>query len=111
MYEARIYTSIVQKQEYIHGFGIAKSELKFVLENSLVNEFVELIVRFIESYTGVDTTKQIIYLYNKVLDTRQNKSRQITEASSEDKDIKNGPSRKQVNKTSNENFKRSCRYV
>ncbi|CAG8640818.1 22693_t:CDS:2, partial [Gigaspora margarita] len=100
MFQARIHTSIVQKQEYAHGFGFAKSGLKFVLENGLVNEFIELIVRFIEGHTGVDTTEQMIVDINKIknpkklkhkewpklmgpmqqsafqdLDTRQNKSR------------------------------------
>ncbi|CAG8823324.1 34757_t:CDS:1 [Gigaspora margarita] len=57
MYQARIHTSIMKKHEYVHGFGIAKSKLKFVLENDLVNEIIELIVRFIESYTSVNTTE------------------------------------------------------
>ncbi|CAG8632366.1 18965_t:CDS:1, partial [Racocetra fulgida] len=38
-YRASIYISIIQKQEYAHSFGIAKSGLKFALENGLVNEF------------------------------------------------------------------------
>ncbi|CAG8499715.1 10935_t:CDS:2 [Gigaspora rosea] len=104
MYEARIHTSIVQKQKYAHGFGIAKSELKFALENGLVNEFVGLIVRFIESHTGVDTTERMMVDIDKIA----NKSRQITKASSEDEDIEDGPSKKQVNETSDENSKREA---
>ncbi|CAG8776163.1 7543_t:CDS:1, partial [Racocetra fulgida] len=53
-----IRTAITQKQEYVHGFGIAKSGLKFAVENELVDEFIGLITRFIENHTGVDTNKQ-----------------------------------------------------
>ncbi|CAG8726356.1 25306_t:CDS:2 [Gigaspora margarita] len=119
-YRARIHTSIVQKQEYVHGFGIAKNGLKFALENSLVNEFIGLIVRFI-GHTGVDTTERMMVDVNKIenpkklkhkgrpkltgpmqqsafqdLDTRQNKSSRITETDSEDEDIEDedGPIKK-----------------
>ncbi|CAG8821564.1 10667_t:CDS:2, partial [Dentiscutata erythropus] len=39
IYQASIYACVTQKQEYAHGFGIAKSGLKFALENGLINEF------------------------------------------------------------------------
>ncbi|CAG8799882.1 13739_t:CDS:2, partial [Dentiscutata erythropus] len=38
-YQASIHACVTQKQEYTHGFGIAKSGLKFALENGLINEF------------------------------------------------------------------------
>ncbi|CAG8540844.1 24060_t:CDS:2 [Dentiscutata erythropus] len=59
IYRASIHNNITQKQDYAYGFGIAKSELKFALENVLVNEFVGLITRFIENHTGVDTNKRM----------------------------------------------------
>ncbi|CAG8741864.1 3785_t:CDS:2, partial [Cetraspora pellucida] len=58
-YQASIHTSITQKQEYAYGFGVAKSGLKFALENKLVDEFVKLIERFIGNYTGVDVNNQM----------------------------------------------------
>ncbi|CAG8782222.1 8837_t:CDS:2, partial [Dentiscutata erythropus] len=42
-----------ETQEYAYGFGIAKSGLKFAIDNGLVDEFVRLISRFIENRTGV----------------------------------------------------------
>ncbi|CAG8849096.1 17867_t:CDS:2, partial [Gigaspora margarita] len=47
-----------KKQEYAYSFGVAKSGLKFTLENGLVNEFVGLIVKFIDSHSGVATSEQ-----------------------------------------------------
>ncbi|CAG8645073.1 6462_t:CDS:2, partial [Racocetra fulgida] len=64
-YQASIHTSITEKQEYAHGFGIAKSGLKFALENGLVNEFVGLIVKFIENHSGVATSEHITKLKHK----------------------------------------------
>ncbi|CAG8803321.1 8889_t:CDS:2, partial [Racocetra fulgida] len=49
--QTSIHISITQKQEYSYSFGIAKSSLKFALENKLVDEFVRLVKRFIEDYT------------------------------------------------------------
>ncbi|CAG8842130.1 39240_t:CDS:1, partial [Gigaspora margarita] len=59
-YQASIHTSITQKQEYAYSFGIAKSGLKFVFDNELVDEFAELIKKFIENYTDVDINNQMI---------------------------------------------------
>ncbi|CAG8838199.1 8998_t:CDS:2, partial [Gigaspora margarita] len=46
-----------KKQEYAYSFGVAKSILKFALENELVNEFVRLIVKFIDNHSGIATNK------------------------------------------------------
>ncbi|CAG8812512.1 24035_t:CDS:2, partial [Racocetra persica] len=51
--ESSICTNIAQRQQYIYGFGITKSELKFAVENGLVDEFIELITRFIENHTDL----------------------------------------------------------
>ncbi|CAG8565017.1 3468_t:CDS:2, partial [Cetraspora pellucida] len=58
-YQASVHTSITQKQEYAYGFGVAKSGLKFALENKLVDEFVKLIERFIGNHTGVDVNNRM----------------------------------------------------
>ncbi|CAG8651686.1 14865_t:CDS:2 [Gigaspora margarita] len=47
-------------QEYTHGFGIAKSRLKFAIDNGLVDEFVGLITRFIKNHTGVNTRSNFV---------------------------------------------------
>ncbi|CAG8577812.1 hypothetical protein C2G38_2252528 [Gigaspora rosea] len=59
VYQPRICKNITQKQEYTHGFGIAKSGLKFAIDNGLVDEFVGLITKFIENHTGVNTSQQV----------------------------------------------------
>ncbi|RIB27241.1 hypothetical protein C2G38_2029558 [Gigaspora rosea] len=58
-YQASIHTSITQKQEYAYGFGVAKSGLKFALDNGLVDEFAELIEKFIENHTDVDANNRM----------------------------------------------------
>ncbi|CAG8819144.1 5089_t:CDS:1, partial [Racocetra fulgida] len=55
--QASIHASITEKHEYAHSFKIAKSGLKFTLENRLVNEFIGLIVKFIENHSGVATSE------------------------------------------------------
>lgn len=55
--EPSVCTNITQKQQYVHGFGVTKSGLKFAVENSLVDEFVGLITRFIENHTGVNANQ------------------------------------------------------
>ncbi|RIB20483.1 hypothetical protein C2G38_2179177 [Gigaspora rosea] len=47
-YRVSIHNNIMLKQEYAHGFGVAKSKLKFALES-----------RFIENHTGVDTNTRM----------------------------------------------------
>ncbi|CAG8780890.1 41382_t:CDS:2, partial [Gigaspora margarita] len=59
IYQPRICKNITQKQEYTHGFGIAKSGLKFAIDNGLVDEFVGLITRFIENHTGINTSQRM----------------------------------------------------
>ncbi|CAG8709219.1 15212_t:CDS:1, partial [Cetraspora pellucida] len=58
-YQANIHASVIQKQEYAYSFSIAKSRLKFVLENRLINKFIELITRFIEDYSSVVTNEHM----------------------------------------------------
>ncbi|CAG8844519.1 41530_t:CDS:2, partial [Gigaspora margarita] len=58
-YQASIHANITEKQEYAHGFGIAKSGLKFILKNGLVNKFVGLIVKFIDSHSGIATSEHM----------------------------------------------------
>ncbi|CAG8717357.1 3820_t:CDS:2, partial [Dentiscutata erythropus] len=52
--------NIINMQEYAYRFDIAKSGLKFTLENRLINKFEGLIVKFIENYSGVATNKHVI---------------------------------------------------
>ncbi|CAG8540505.1 14187_t:CDS:1 [Racocetra persica] len=59
IYRASVHISIIQKQEYVYGFSVAKSRLKFVLENGLVDEFVGLVEEFIKDHTGIDINKQM----------------------------------------------------
>ncbi|RIB11402.1 hypothetical protein C2G38_2203515 [Gigaspora rosea] len=66
MYQASIYASVTEKQKYAHGFGIAKSGLKFAMENRLVNKFVGLIVKFIENYSEVNTNEQMTVNINQI---------------------------------------------
>ncbi|CAG8842871.1 43909_t:CDS:2, partial [Gigaspora margarita] len=119
----------VEMNQYAHGFGVAKSRLKFALENGLVNEFVGLISRFIENLTGIENLKKLKHKrHSKIpkstsqgtlqdvkqdLNTRQNlnlrpkKLKQTAETDSEDKNFEenlSSTSKKQVNKTDNENF-------
>ncbi|CAG8473319.1 8956_t:CDS:2 [Racocetra fulgida] len=119
---ASIYASIKQKQEYAHGFGVAKSRLKFALENGLVNKFVGLIARFIENHSGVAINERITVDITQIenpkklkhkgcpklvnstqqkLNSRRDKLRPITE--SEDEYIEEGSSRKRVNEMNSEN--------
>ncbi|CAG8716239.1 25053_t:CDS:2 [Gigaspora margarita] len=45
--------------EQTNYFGIAKSGLKFALNNGLVDEFAGLIEKFIENYTNIDANNQM----------------------------------------------------
>ncbi|CAG8674184.1 7100_t:CDS:2, partial [Racocetra persica] len=60
IFQSSIHANITQKQEYVHSFGVAKSRLKFAIENSLVDEFIELITRFIENHTGINANQWIL---------------------------------------------------
>ncbi|CAG8847724.1 39926_t:CDS:2, partial [Gigaspora margarita] len=44
IYQASIYTNITEKQKYAHSLGVAK-----------INEFVGLIIKFIDSHSGIAT--------------------------------------------------------
>ncbi|CAG8508493.1 3884_t:CDS:2 [Racocetra persica] len=123
-YRASIYNNIKQNQEYAYGFGVAKSRLKFALENGLVDEFVGLIIRFIENHTGVDTNKRMTVditqienpkklkhkgrpklpkpaqQNNQDLKTRS-KSRQIAETDTEDEYSEESSSQNQANNDTN----------
>ncbi|CAG8771481.1 8897_t:CDS:2, partial [Dentiscutata erythropus] len=72
-YQATIHASITEKQEYAHGFGIAKSGLKFAMENGLVNEFVGLIVKFIENNSEVNTNKRMTVDINQIENPKKSK--------------------------------------
>ncbi|CAG8688445.1 6898_t:CDS:2, partial [Racocetra fulgida] len=95
MYKASIYKSIIQKQEYAHGFGVAKSGLKFALENGLVDEFVGLITRFIENHTGIDTNERITVDVTQIKNPKKLKHKGQTDT--ENEYIEEISSRKRVN--------------
>ncbi|CAG8821162.1 2732_t:CDS:1, partial [Dentiscutata erythropus] len=97
--------------------------LKFALENGLINEFVELIVKFIENHSGVITNKHVTVnitqiknpkklkhkgrpkLFNSIqsilqdlnttqnLNSRQDKSRRIMETDTKSEYIEELPSK------------------
>ncbi|CAG8461986.1 13927_t:CDS:2 [Cetraspora pellucida] len=58
-------------EKYAYSFGIAKSELKFALKNELVNEFVEIIVKFIEDYTKINTNKQMMINISQIENSKK----------------------------------------
>ncbi|CAG8792699.1 18267_t:CDS:2, partial [Gigaspora margarita] len=75
-YRASIHNNITQKQEYVHGFGIAKNGLKFALESGLVNKFVELITGFIKNHTGIDTNKRITVKVTQIENPKKLKNKE-----------------------------------
>ncbi|CAG8779512.1 17762_t:CDS:2, partial [Dentiscutata erythropus] len=133
IYQASIHACVTQKQEYAHRFGIAKSGLKFAFENGLINEFVKLIVKFIENHSEVATNKHVTIditqienpkklkhkghpkLFNSIqstlqdlntnqnLNLRQDKLRRIIETDAKSEYIEELLSKKWINKINEEN--------
>ncbi|CAG8756546.1 8382_t:CDS:1, partial [Dentiscutata erythropus] len=71
MYQTTIHANIAEKQKYAHGFSIAKSGLKFAIKNELVNEFVELTVKFIKNNFEVNTNEQITVDSNQIKNSKK----------------------------------------
>ncbi|CAG8759681.1 17511_t:CDS:1, partial [Cetraspora pellucida] len=87
IYQPNIYTSITQKQEYVRGFDIAKSGLKFALESGLVDEFVGLIIGFIENHTGVNTNQRILVDITQIENLKKLKHKGCSKKSSSTQEI------------------------
>ncbi|CAG8820843.1 35076_t:CDS:2, partial [Gigaspora margarita] len=105
-YQASIHTSITQKQEYAYSFGVAKSELKFALDNRLVDEFAELIEKFIENHTDANVNNQIMIEVTRIENPKKLKYKECPKILKSTPIVQN-LNAKNLNKKQNLNTKQS----
>ncbi|CAG8795031.1 27746_t:CDS:2, partial [Racocetra persica] len=93
-------------EEINQVISIPKSGLKFALENRLVDEFVGLITRFIENYTGVDTNERMTVDVTQIENPKKLKHKGHPKlpkpAQQNDQDLKTRSKSRQIAKTDTE---------